>query len=82
VLGHADASPNYERLLDRGDARDVGDVMAAGDESSIADRLKRFRDVGVTDLAARIVPLGDDTAARSASRQRTQEFLATLCPEL
>jgi F420-dependent oxidoreductase-like protein len=82
VLGHADASPNYERLLDRGDARDVGDVMAAGDESSIADRLKRFRDVGVTDLAARIVPLGDDTAARSASRHRTQEFLATLCPEL
>jgi F420-dependent oxidoreductase-like protein len=82
VLGHADASPNYERLLDRGDARDVGDVMAAGDESSIADRLKRFSDVGVTDLAARIVPLGDDTATRSASRHRTQEFLTTLCPEL
>jgi hypothetical protein len=56
--------------------------MAAGDESSIADRLKRFSDVGVTDLAARIVPLGDDTATRSASRHRTQEFLTTLCPEL
>jgi hypothetical protein len=82
VLGHADASPNYERLLERGDARDVGDVMAAGDETSIAARLKRFRDVGVTDLAARIVPLGDDAAACAASRHRTQEFLATLGPEL
>lgn len=56
--------------------------MSAGDESTIVARLKRYRDAGVTDLAARVVPLGDDPAARLQSRRRTQEFLATLCPEL
>src|SRR5262249_28248360 len=30
VLGHADFSPNYERILEHGDARDVGDTMAVG----------------------------------------------------
>lgn len=82
VLGHAHFSPNYVRLLERGDARDVGDTMAAGDESAILKRLTRYRDAGVTDLAARIVPLGADASARLASRRRTQEFLATLCPGL
>jgi F420-dependent oxidoreductase-like protein len=82
VLGHADLSPNYERLLERGDAQDVGDTMAAGDEAAIVSRLKRYRDAGVTDLGARVVPLGDDPAERAESRRRTQAFLATLCPEL
>ncbi len=82
VLGHADFSPNYERLLEHGDAEDVGDTMAAGSESAISERLRRYRDAGVTDLAARVVPLGEDAAARIESRRRTQEFLATLCPEL
>jgi F420-dependent oxidoreductase-like protein len=82
TLGHAESSPNYLRLLERGEARDVGDVMAAGDESAIADRLRSFRDAGVTDLAARVIPLGSDRDARAESRRRTQEFLATLCPEL
>lgn len=79
VLGHADFSPNYTRLLAMGDARDVDDVMAVGDEAAVAARLGRYRDAGVTDLAARIVPLGDDAAARLASKQRTMELLATLC---
>ena len=35
VLGHADFSPNYVRLLEHGDAEDVGDTMAAGDESAV-----------------------------------------------
>ena len=82
VLGHADFSPNYMRLLEHGDAEDVGDVVAAGDESAIVERLQRFRDAGVTDLAARILPLGDDPDARRASRQRTRAFLDTLAPEL
>ena len=55
--------------------------MAAGSESAIVERLRSYRDAGVTDLAARIVPLGDDAAARIESRQRTQAFLATLCPD-
>jgi F420-dependent oxidoreductase-like protein len=80
VLGHADFSPNYVRLLEHGDAEDVGDTMAAGDESAILSRLHRYRDAGVTDLAARIVPLGKDATERARSRRRTQEFLSSLCP--
>ncbi|OBH73477.1 LLM class F420-dependent oxidoreductase [Mycobacterium intracellulare] len=82
VLGHADFSPNYVRLLEHGDAEDVGDTMAAGDESAVLARLCRYRDAGVTDLAARIVPLGKDVGERAESRRRTQEFLSSLCPEL
>jgi F420-dependent oxidoreductase-like protein len=82
VLGHADFSPNYVRLLEHGDAEDVGDTMAAGDEAAIIERLLRFRDSGVTDLAARVVPLGEDAASRTESRLRTQAFLATLTPQL
>jgi len=82
VLGHADFSPNYMRLLEHGDADDVGDVVAAGDEDAIVERLRRFRDAGVTDLAARILPLGDDPDARRASRLRTRALLDTLAPEL
>ena len=82
ALGHAELSPNYLRLLEHGDAEDVGDVVAAGDESAIVARLQRFRDAGVTDLAARILPLGDDPDARRASRLRTRAFLDTLTSEL
>src|SRR3954470_14928514 len=30
VLSEAEVSPNYQRLLDHGDAREVGDILAAG----------------------------------------------------
>lgn len=82
VLGHANFSPNYVRLLQHGDAEDVGDTMAAGDEKAVLDRLRRYRDAGVTDLAVRIVPLGKDATARAESRRRTQQFLSSLCPAL
>lgn len=81
VLGHADFSPNYVRLLEHGDAEDVGDTMAAGDEATVLARLRSYRDAGVTDLAVRVVPLGDDAKSRSESRRRTQEFVASLVPE-
>jgi F420-dependent oxidoreductase-like protein len=82
VLGHADFSPNYVRLLEHGDAEDVGDTMAAGDEAAILARLHRYQEAGVTDLAARIVPLGDDAKTRTQSLLRTRDFLASLCPAL
>ncbi|PRC45195.1 LLM class F420-dependent oxidoreductase, partial [Mycobacterium sp. ITM-2017-0098] len=47
LLGHAHYSPNYVRLLEHGDAEDVGDTMAAGDESAVLARLHRYRDAGV-----------------------------------
>lgn len=82
VLGHAEYSPNYERLLEHGDARDVGDLLAAGDEAAVLARLTRFRDAGATDLAVRVLPIGPDRSARLASRTRTIEFLSSLCPQL
>jgi F420-dependent oxidoreductase-like protein len=82
VLGHAEYSPNYERLLEHGDATDVGDLLAVGDEAAVVERLRRFRDAGATDLAVRLLPLGSDREARIESRRRTEAFLATLCPEL
>jgi F420-dependent oxidoreductase-like protein len=82
VLGHAEFCPNYQQLLDRGDATDVGDILAAGDESAVVGRLRAFRDAGVTDLAVRVLALGPDREARIESHKRTLAFLASLCPEL
>ena len=82
ALGHAEYSPNYERLLEQGDATDVGDLLAAGDEAAVGERLARFRDAGVTDLAVRVLPFGRDRDARIASRDRTLAFLSSLCPEI
>jgi F420-dependent oxidoreductase-like protein len=82
VLGHAEFCPNYQQLLDRGDATDVGDILAAGEESAVVRRLRAFRDAGVTDLAIRVLALGPDRESRIESRRRTLAFLASLGPEL
>jgi F420-dependent oxidoreductase-like protein len=82
VLGHSVYSENYQRLLDRGDAKCEGDILAAGDESAVVDRLRRFKDAGTTDLAVRVLALGRDRESRIESRRRTLEFLSSLCPEL
>ena len=82
ALGHAEYCPNYQRLLDQGNATDVGDILAAGDESSIMARLHAFRDAGATDLAVRVLAIGPDREARIASLQRTTELVASLCPAL
>jgi F420-dependent oxidoreductase-like protein len=82
VLGHSQYSENYQRLLDRGDAKCEGDILAAGDESAVLDRLRAFKDAGTTDLAVRVLALGRDRESRIESRRRTLEFLSSLCPEL
>jgi F420-dependent oxidoreductase-like protein len=82
VLGHAEYSPNYQRLLEHGDATDEADMLAAGEESTIVKRLERFRDAGATDLGVRIVPFGSNRDERIESRRRTEQFLSSLCPEL
>lgn len=82
VLGHAEFCSNYQQLLERGDATDVGDILAAGDESAVVKRLRAFRDAGVTDLATRPVALGSNREARLESRKRTLAFLSSICPEL
>ncbi len=82
ILGEAEVSPNYQRLLERGDARDVGDLCAAGDEGAILARMRRFADAGVTDLSVRLLPIGDNRDELIASKRRTREMLAELATEL
>jgi F420-dependent oxidoreductase-like protein len=82
VLGHAEFCPNYQRLLDKGNATDVGDILAAGDEARVVRRLRAFRDAGVTDVAIRVLALGANREARIESRKRTLALLSSLCPEL
>jgi F420-dependent oxidoreductase-like protein len=82
ILGEAEVSPNYQRLLDRGDARDVGDLCAAGDEEAILTRMRRFADAGVTDLSVRLLPIGDNRDELVASKRRTREMIASLATEL
>src|SRR5262249_14998534 len=72
LLGHSEFSPNYQRLLEQGDATDVGDMLAGGDEAAVTERLRRFRDAGATDLSIRVLPLGADRDARLESWARTE----------
>ena len=78
ILGEAEVSPNYQRLLSRGDAKDVGDLCAAGDEAAIAARFRRFADAGVTDLSVRLLPIGNGRDELVASKHRTRDLLASL----
>jgi F420-dependent oxidoreductase-like protein len=78
ILSEAETSPNYQRLLDRGDARTVGDILAAGSETSIEKRLQAFADAGVTDVSVRVVPIGQGRDELVASSHRTRAYLASL----
>ena len=82
ILGEAEISPNYQRLLGYGDAQDIGDLCAVGDERAIAARFRRFADAGVTDLSVRLLPIGEGRDQLVASKRRTREMLAGLVPEL
>ena len=75
-------SPNYARLMQHGDARRIGDVLICGSEATMEKRLRSFADAGVTDLNARIVPLGEGREEIKASAKRTREFLASMAPTL
>jgi hypothetical protein len=77
ILSEAEVSPNYQALLDRGEARQVGDLLAAGSESSIERRFRAFADAGVTDLSFRVVPIGEGRDELLASMRRTREYLAS-----
>jgi F420-dependent oxidoreductase-like protein len=78
VLSEAEVSPNYQKLLDQGDATTVGDLLAAGSEVSIEKRIRSFEDAGTTDLSFRVVPIGENRDELIASSRRTREYLASL----
>jgi alkanesulfonate monooxygenase SsuD/methylene tetrahydromethanopterin reductase-like flavin-dependent oxidoreductase (luciferase family) len=82
ILAEAETSPNYQRLLDRGDARDVGDLTAAGDADAILARFRSFADAGVTDLSVRLLPIGETRDELIASKYRTREVISQLAAEL
>lgn len=82
ILGEAEFSPNYQRLLDQGDAKDVGDICAAGDEEAILARFRSFADAGVTDLSVRLLPIGNDRDELIASKRRTREVIAELAAQV
>ncbi|NLD75561.1 MAG: LLM class flavin-dependent oxidoreductase, partial [Acidimicrobiales bacterium] len=78
LLSEAEVSPNYQKLLDRGDARQIGDLLAAGTEEMIEERLRSFASAGATDVSIRVVPIGADRDAKVASSRRTRQYLASL----
>lgn len=82
ILSEAEVSPNYQRLLARGDAREVGDILAAGSESAIEKRLRAFADAGTTDVSVRVVPVGQGRDELVESSQRTRDYLASLAGSL
>jgi 5,10-methylenetetrahydromethanopterin reductase len=78
LLSEAEVSPNYQRMMEHGDARDVGDILAAGSGAAIEKRLRAFADAGATDVSVRVVPLGADRDERLASLRRTRDLIASL----
>jgi len=81
VLSEATVSPNYQRLLDEGNATGVSDILAAGDEEMIRARLAAFESAGVTDISVRVLPIGADRDELLASSARTRQFVAALAAE-
>jgi F420-dependent oxidoreductase-like protein len=82
ILAEAEMSPNYQKLLEHGDARNVGDILAAGRESTIEKRLRSFADAGVTDVSVRAVPIGEGREELINSLNRTRDFVASLATTL
>jgi alkanesulfonate monooxygenase SsuD/methylene tetrahydromethanopterin reductase-like flavin-dependent oxidoreductase (luciferase family) len=82
ILGEAEISPNYQRILEYGDARDIGDLCAVGDEAAIAARFRRFADAGATDLSVRLLPIGNGRDELIASKRRTREVIAGIAADM
>ena len=64
---------NYQRQLEREGATSVADLAVVGDEDDVRRALRRYADVGVTDLWATVFPVGPDA---DASVRRTRALLA------
>jgi F420-dependent oxidoreductase-like protein len=82
LLAEAEVSPNYQRLLEHGEAQSVGDILAAGSDAAVEGRLRSFADAGVTDLSVRVVPIGAGRDELIASSKRTRALLASLVGRL
>jgi alkanesulfonate monooxygenase SsuD/methylene tetrahydromethanopterin reductase-like flavin-dependent oxidoreductase (luciferase family) len=67
--------PTYQRVFERNQSPWPVDAAVIGDERTVADRIRRFGDLGATDFLATVLGLGDDPGA---SRDRTFALLASL----
>ncbi len=69
------ALDNYLRLMEREGVTSMGGLAVVGTEAEVEKQLKRYADVGVTELWPVIFPVGEDAAA---SIQRTRALLVGL----
>ncbi|HEV7721895.1 MAG TPA: TIGR03564 family F420-dependent LLM class oxidoreductase [Iamia sp.] len=70
-FGLANDTPSYRAMLDREGLDTVDQLVIAGDEDAVEEQLRRFADVGATELIA--VPFGDP-----AQVARTLDLLGAL----
>jgi F420-dependent oxidoreductase-like protein len=71
--------PTYQRILSRGAGSSAADVALVGTVDEITERLRRWADLGVTDVVAAPFPVGSD---RQDSLRRTREGLAEVAATL
>ncbi|MEE2775996.1 MAG: LLM class F420-dependent oxidoreductase [Acidobacteriota bacterium] len=64
--------PSYRAMLDREGVADPADIAVVGNEAAIRAAFDTYRDLGVTDLDAAVIPVDEGAEAR------TTDFLASL----
>jgi len=75
VFARYGSLPNYQRLLQREGVASPGALAVVGTEAEVGTQLRRYADVGVTELWPIVFGVGEDTRA---SIQRTRLWLAEL----
>lgn len=70
--------PNYQRILDLGDAASPADAAIVGNEKSVTSQLQALIDAGATDIWAAVFPVGINKDERKASIRRTTDLLREL----
>lgn len=70
--------PTYARIMDRAAVSRVEEIVFVGDEATVAARLRRYAELGATELLAAPFAWGPDKAGMLA---RTREFLASIVEE-
>lgn len=69
---------NYRRLFEREGVTSVGALSVTGSEPEVEKQLRRYADIGVTELWPVIYPVGSP----DASVERTRVLLASLSPRI
>jgi 5,10-methylenetetrahydromethanopterin reductase len=59
AFGRYNGLENYRRLYEREGVSSVGDLAVVGSEADVEKQLRRYADIGVTDLWPVVFPAGD-----------------------